>query len=83
MCLNHLHGARDTFPVTENLIQIFSSQNVSQSCLRQQSNNQKTLKLFLDKRELKKVKYLVLKRYLVLECASSTLATLMVALLTL
>ena len=42
-----LHGLRYTLPVTEDLVQIFGSENISQSCLREESGKLIQLKLIV------------------------------------
>ena len=43
---NHLHVCRDTLPVTENLVQVFRAEDVSQSGLRQKPKNLGCSKFF-------------------------------------
>ena len=42
-----LHWLRYTLPVTEDLVQIFGSENISQSCLREESGKLIQLKLIV------------------------------------
>lgn len=42
-----LHGLSYTLPVTEDLVQIFCSENISQSCLREESAKLIQLKLIV------------------------------------
>lgn len=45
---DNLHGARNTVSVTENLVKIFGSQNISERCLCEQSGKWSSHKKFKD-----------------------------------